>query len=182
MKSNIVVLYLVAMLVFGVECANAKIAAGPLVGGVVIFDTENLTVKSATAATGFFVLGTTGSTVSVGAVPSGTLTNDYLAPITLEPAENVMASTEFSVGISVKNLAGAANPTDTDDVSKAMMVPLSFQRLSQGGDTDASGSSAARWHGEGRGDGGEFPRRCNNYLSCAGRAGRGRDGSVQGGW
>ena len=34
--------------------------AGPIVGGVVTFDTEHLTVKSAAAATGLFVLGTTG--------------------------------------------------------------------------------------------------------------------------
>ena len=100
--------------------------AGPIVGGVVTFDTDKLTVKSATPAAGFFALGTTANTVSFGAVPSGTLTNDYFGTVTLSPVEGVMASTEFTVGVSVVNLAGAANPTDTDDISTAMMAPLSF--------------------------------------------------------
>ena len=103
--------------------------AGPIVGGVVTFDTDKLTVKSATAATGFFALGTTANTVSLGAVPSGTLTNDYFATITLTPVEGVMASTEFTVGVSVVSLAGAANPTDTDDITTAMMAPLSFNAV-----------------------------------------------------
>ena len=103
--------------------------AGPIVGGVVTFDTDKLTVKSATAATGFFALGTTANTVSLGAVPSGTLTNDYFATVTLSPVEGLMASTEFTVGVSVKSLAGAANPTDTDDITTAMMAPLSFNAV-----------------------------------------------------
>ena len=101
--------------------------AGPIVGGVVTFDTDKLTIKSATAATGFFALGTTANTASFGAVPSGTLTNDYFATITLTPAEGVMASTEFTVGISVNNLAPASNPTDTDNITAAM--PLSFNSV-----------------------------------------------------
>ena len=103
--------------------------AGPIVGGVVTFDTDKLTVKSAAPATGFFALGTTANTVSFGAVPSGTLTNDYFGTITLSPVEGVMASTEFTVGVSVMNLAGAANPTDTDNISTAMMAPLSFNAV-----------------------------------------------------
>ena len=103
--------------------------AGPIVGGVVTFDTDKLTVKSATAATGFFALGTTANSVSLGAVPSGTLTNDYFATVTLSPVEGLMASTEFTVGVSVKSLAGAANPTDTDDITTAMMAPLSFNAV-----------------------------------------------------
>ena len=42
--------------------------AGPIVGGVVTFDTDKLTVKSAAPAAGFFALGTTANTVSLGAV------------------------------------------------------------------------------------------------------------------
>ena len=103
--------------------------AGPIVGGVVTFDTDKLTVKSATAATGFFALGTTANTVSLGAVPSGTLTNDYFATITLSPVEGLMASTEFTVGVSVVSLAPASNPTDTDDITTAMMAPLSFNAV-----------------------------------------------------
>ena len=101
--------------------------AGPIVGGVVTFDTDKLTVKSAAPATGFFALGTTANTVSFGAVPSGTLTNGYFGTVTLSPAENVTASTEFAVGVSVKNLADAASPTDTDDITAAM--PLSFNAV-----------------------------------------------------
>ena len=103
--------------------------AGPIVGGVVTFDTDKLTVKSATPATGFFALGTTANTVSFGAVPSGTLTNDYFGTITLSPVEGLMASTEFTVGVSIMNLAGAANPTDTDNITTAMMAPLSFNAV-----------------------------------------------------
>ncbi len=103
--------------------------AGPLVGGVVTFDTDKLTVKSAAPATGFFALGTTANTVSIGAVPSGTLTNDYFGTVTLSPVEGLMASTEFTVGVSIMNLAGAANPTDTDNITTAMMAPLSFNAV-----------------------------------------------------
>lgn len=103
--------------------------AGPIVGGVVTFDTDKLTVKSATPATGFFALGTTANTVSFGAVPSGTLTNDYFGTVTLSPVEGLMASTEFTVGVSIMNLAGAANPTDTDNITTAMMAPLSFNAV-----------------------------------------------------
>ena len=103
--------------------------AGPIVGGEVTFDTDKLTVKSAAPATGFFALGTTANTVSFGAVPSGTLTNDYFGTITLSPVEGLMASTEFTVGVSVVSLAGAANPTDTDDITTAMMAPLSFNAV-----------------------------------------------------
>ena len=103
--------------------------AGPIVGGVVTFDTDKLTVKSAAPATGFFALGTTANTVSFGAVPSGTLTNDYFGTVTLSPVEGLMASTEFTVGVSIMNLAGAANPTDTDNVTTAMMAPLSFNAV-----------------------------------------------------
>ncbi len=103
--------------------------AGPIVGGVVTFDTDKLTVKSATAAAGFFALGTTANTVSFGAVPSGTLTNDYFGTVTLSPVEGLMASTEFTVGVSIMNLAGAANPTDTDNITTAMMAPLSFNAV-----------------------------------------------------
>ena len=103
--------------------------AGPIVGGVVTFDTDQLTVTGATPATGFFALGTTASTVSFGAVPSGTLTNDYFGTITLSPVEGLMASTEFTVGVSIMNLAGAANPTDTDNITTAMMAPLSFNAV-----------------------------------------------------
>ncbi len=104
--------------------------AGPIVGGVVTFDTDKLTVKSATPATGFFALGTTANTVSFGAVPSGTLTNDYFGTVTLSPVEGLMASTEFTVGVSVVSLAGAANPTDTDDITTAMMSPINFNTAS----------------------------------------------------
>ena len=104
--------------------------AGPIVGGEVTFDTDKLTVKSATAAAGLFILGTTSSTVAVGGVPPGTaLTNDYLATITLSPVEGVMASTEFTVGVSIKSLASGADPTNTDDISTAMMAPLSFNAV-----------------------------------------------------
>ena len=103
--------------------------AGPIVGGVVTFDTDKLTVKSAAPATGFFALGTTANTVSFGAVPSGTLTNDYFGTVTLSPVEGLMASDEFTVGVSIMNLAGAANPTDTDNITTAMMAPLSFNAV-----------------------------------------------------
>lgn len=103
--------------------------AGPIVGGVVTFDTDKLTVKSAAPATGFFALGTTANTVSFGAVPSGTLTNDYFGTVTLSPVEGLMASTEFTVGVSVVNLAPASNPTDTDNITTAMMAPLSFNAV-----------------------------------------------------
>jgi hypothetical protein len=103
--------------------------AGPIVGGVVTFDTDKLTVKSAAPAAGFFALGTTANTVSFGAVPSGTLTNDYFGTVTLSPVEGLMASTEFTVGVSIMNLAGAANPTDTDNITTAMMAPLSFNAV-----------------------------------------------------
>ena len=103
--------------------------AGPIVGGVVTFDTDKLTVKSAAAATGFFALGTTANTVSFGAVPSGTLTNDYFGTVTLAPVEGLMASSEFTVGVSVMNLAPASNPTDTDNITTAMMAPLSFNAV-----------------------------------------------------
>ena len=103
--------------------------AGPIVGGVVTFDTDKLTVKSAAPAAGFFALGTTANTVSLGAVPSGTLTNDYFGTITLAPVEGLMASTEFTVGVSVKSLADAADPTNTDDITTAMMAPLSFNAI-----------------------------------------------------
>ena len=103
--------------------------AGPIVGGVVTFDTDKLTVKSAKPATGFFALGTTANTVSFGAVPSGTLTNDYFGTVTLSPVEGLMASSEFTVGVSVMNLAPASNPTDTDNITTAMMAPLSFNAV-----------------------------------------------------
>ena len=103
--------------------------AGPIVGGVVTFDTDKLTVKSAAPAAGFFALGTTANTVSFGAVPSGTLTNDYFGTITLSPVEGLMASTEFTVGVSIMSLAGAADPTDTDNITTAMMAPLSFNAV-----------------------------------------------------
>ena len=103
--------------------------AGPIVGGVVTFDTDKLTVKSAAPATGFFALGTTANTVSFGAVPSGTLTNDYFGTVTLSPVEGLMASSEFTVGVSVVNLAPASNPTDTDNITTAMMAPLSFNAV-----------------------------------------------------
>ena len=96
--------------------------AGPISGGVVTIDSDKVTVKSATAATGFFALGTTSSTASIGAVPSGTLTNGYFATITLTPADGVTAGTEFTVGISVNSLADAGG--GTDDLTAAM--PLSF--------------------------------------------------------
>ena len=104
--------------------------AGPIVGGVVTFDTDKLTVKSATPPTGFFALGTTANTVSFGAVPSGTLTNGYFGTITLTPIEGVMASTEFTVGVSVKNLAPASNPTNTDDITA--VISLSFNEPASG--------------------------------------------------
>ena len=104
--------------------------AGPIVGGVVTFDTDKLTVKSAAPATGFFALGTTANTVSFGAVPSGTLTNDYFGTITLSPVEDLMASTEFTVGVSVMNLAPASNPTDTDNITTAMMSTINFNTAS----------------------------------------------------
>ena len=101
--------------------------AGPIIGGEVTFDTENLAVKSAAAATGFILLGTTANTVSVGGVPPGVaLTDNYFATVTLTPAENVMASTEFTVGVSIKNLASGTDPANTDNISTAMMAPLSF--------------------------------------------------------
>ncbi len=103
--------------------------AGPIVGGVVTFDTDKLTIKSAAPATGFFALGTTANTVSFGAVPSGTLTNDYFGTVTLSPVEGLMASSEFTVGVSVVNLAPASNPTDTDNITTAMMAPLSFNAV-----------------------------------------------------
>ena len=103
--------------------------AGPIVGGVVTFDTDKLTVKSAAPAAGFFALGTTANTVSLGAVPSGTLTNDYFGTVTLAPVEGLMVSTEFTVGVSVKSLADAADPTNTDDITTAMMAPLSFNAI-----------------------------------------------------
>ena len=112
--------------------------AGPIVGGVVTFDTDKLTVTSATPATGFFALGTTANTVSFGAVPSGTLTNDYFGTVTLSPVEGLMASTEFTVGVSIMNLAGAANPTDTDNITTAMMAPLSFNAVPRLETTDMS--------------------------------------------
>ncbi len=104
-------------------------SSGPLVGGVVTFDTDKLTVKSATPATGFFALGTTANTVSFGAVPSGTLTNDYFGTVTLSPVEGLMMSTEFTVGVSIMNLASAAEPTNTDNITTAMMAPLSFNAV-----------------------------------------------------
>ena len=96
--------------------------AGPISGGVVTIDSDKVTVKSATAAAGFFALGTTSSTASIGAVPSGTLTNGYFATITLTPADGVTAGTEFTVGVSVNSLADAGG--GTDDLTAAM--PLSF--------------------------------------------------------
>ena len=104
-------------------------SSGPLVGGVVTFDTDKLTVKSAAPATGFFALGTTANTVSFGAVPSGTLTNDYFGTVTLSPVEGLMMSTEFTVGVSIMNLASAAEPTNTDNITTAMMAPLSFNAV-----------------------------------------------------
>ena len=104
-------------------------SSGPLVGGVITFDTDKLTVKSAAPATGFFALGTTANTVSFGAVPSGTLTNDYFGTVTLSPVEGLMMSTEFTVGVSIMNLASAAEPTNTDNITTAMMAPLSFNAV-----------------------------------------------------
>lgn len=40
-----------------------------------------------------------------------------------------MASSEFTVGVSVVNLAPASNPTDTDNITTAMMAPLSFNAV-----------------------------------------------------
>ena len=104
--------------------------AGPIVGGEITFDTDKLTVKSATPPTGFFVLGTTDNSASFGAVPSGTLTNDYFATVTLTPIAGVTASTEFTVGVSVKHLAPSSNPTNTDDITAVM--PLSFNEPASG--------------------------------------------------
>ena len=97
--------------------------AGPISGGVVTIDSDKVTVKGATAATGFFALGTTSSTASIGAVLAGTLTNGYFATITLTPADGVTESTEFTVGVSVNSLADAGGG-GTDDITAAM--PLSF--------------------------------------------------------
>ena len=104
--------------------------AGPIVGGEITFDTDKLTVKSATPAAGLFVLGTTANVATIGGVPPGaSLTNDYFATITLAPVEGVMASTEFTVGVSIKSLASGADPTNTDDITTAMMAPLSFNAI-----------------------------------------------------
>ena len=101
--------------------------AGPIVGGEITFDTDKLTVKSATAAAGLFVLGKTANVATIGGVPPGaSLTNDHFATVTLTPLEGVMASTEFTVGVSIKSLASGADPTNTDDITTAMMAPLSF--------------------------------------------------------
>ena len=104
--------------------------AGPIVGGEITFDTDKLTVKSATSAAGLFVLGTTANVATIGGVPPGaSLTNDYFATVTLTPVEGVMASTEFTVGVSIKSLASGADPTNTDDITTAMMAPLSFNAI-----------------------------------------------------
>ncbi len=104
--------------------------AGPIVGGEITFDTDKLTVKSATSAAGLFVLGTTANVATIGGVPPGaSLTNDYFTTVTLTPVEGVMASTEFTVGVSIKSLASGADPTNTDDITTAMMAPLSFNAI-----------------------------------------------------
>ena len=103
---------------------------GPIVGAEVTFDTDKLTVKSAAPTAGGIPLGMTASTVSIAFLPNPvTLTNDYLATVTLTPVEGLMASTEFTVGVSVMNLAPADNPTDVDNITTAMMAPLSFNAV-----------------------------------------------------
>ena len=103
---------------------------GPIVGAEVTFDTDKLTVKSAAPTAGGIPLGMTASTVSIAFLPNPvTLTNDYLATVTLSPVEGLMASTEFTVGVSVVNLAPASNPTDVDNITTAMMAPLSFNAV-----------------------------------------------------
>ena len=107
---------------------------GPIVGAEVVFDTDKLAIKSGiggvTPTTGGIALGMTATTASIAFLPNPvTLTNDYLATITLEPVEGLMASTEFTVDVTVKNLAPASNPTDVDNITTAMMAPLSFNAV-----------------------------------------------------
>ena len=84
-----------------VELFTAPVA-GPVVGANITLnlDPAVIAVTGFTQANGLFALGTTANSISIGAIPSGTL-NDagYWGAVTLTPAVDV-TGVEFSVGVT----------------------------------------------------------------------------------
>ena len=75
--------------------------AGPILGADILLDLDPAVVRVTgfAQASGLFALGTTDSTISIGAIPSGTLSAaGYWGKVTLSPQVDVTGR-EFSVGI-----------------------------------------------------------------------------------
>jgi hypothetical protein len=98
-----------------VELFTAPIA-GPVVGADVLFDLDPavLQVTGFAQANGLFALGTTANGVSIGAIPSGTLSSaGYWGKVTFSPQVDV-TGVEFSVGITRFVVVDAATSGSPD--------------------------------------------------------------------
>jgi hypothetical protein len=76
--------------------------AGPIVGANITLDLDPavVSVTGFAVANGLFALGTTANTISIGAIPSGTLSAaGYWGKVTLSPQVDV-TGVEFSIGIT----------------------------------------------------------------------------------
>lgn len=106
--------------------------AGPVVGADIVFDLDPtiLGVSSFAQATGLFALGTTANSVSIGAIPSGTLSAaGYWGAVTFTPAKDV-TGLEFSVGITryvVVDAATSGSPDTLTTTTAAVVVNFDQQ-------------------------------------------------------
>jgi hypothetical protein len=93
--------------------------AGPVVGADIVFDLDPtiVGVSGFAQATGLFALGTTANSVSIGAIPSGTLSAaGYWGAVTFTPAKDV-TGLEFSVGITRYVVVDAATSGSPDTLT-----------------------------------------------------------------
>lgn len=111
-----------------VELFTAPVA-GPVVGADILLDLDPAVVgvSGFTQANGLFALGTTANSISIGAIPSGTLNAaGYWGAVTLTPAVDV-TGVEFSVGITRFVVVDAANSNSPDTLRTTTRLVFNSQ-------------------------------------------------------
>jgi len=103
--------------------------AGPVVGADIVLDLDQTVVQVTgfAQANGLFALGTTANSISIGAIPSGTLSAaGYWGKVTLSPQVDVTGK-EFSVGITRYVVVDAANSTSPDTLRTTTRLVFNAQ-------------------------------------------------------
>ena len=108
----------------------------PIISANVTFDTNMLTVKDVFLLGAPIVVDPTTNTIDIFSVPgtSITLTNGYLATVTLTPRVDVTASTQFEVGVR-----GKLSISRTKIITSAMPLSFNAQTTPTAADADFNG-------------------------------------------